>query len=171
MNQFSSEKKIAIIVGSARSDGQTMHIAQELYLRQESKVYDLNDLDFSQYDYHHENQNDDFLDFINRMIADHDFWILATPVYWYSMSGLMKKFIDRFTDLLTIEKGLGRKLRGKQLAVIASSNGGNLGDQFWIPFQMTADYLGMTYRGGQHFVDGQDIESRLNEFLDQLDHD
>ncbi|MCP4458779.1 MAG: NAD(P)H-dependent oxidoreductase [Cytophagales bacterium] len=39
---------------------------------------------------------------------------MATPVYWYSMSGIMKVFLDRIYDVLTIEKELGRKLHGKK---------------------------------------------------------
>jgi multimeric flavodoxin WrbA len=44
---------------------------------------------------------------------------MVTPVYWYTMSGIMKVFFDRFSDLLRIEKDLGRKLRGKSMAVIS----------------------------------------------------
>ena len=53
------------------------------------------------------------------IISKYDTIIFATPVYWYSMSGILKVFIDRITDLLTIEKELGRKLRGKKMAVVS----------------------------------------------------
>ena len=87
---------------------------------------------------------------MTRLIDNYDVLILATPVYWYSMSAIMKTFLDRFTDLLTIEKDLGRKLRGKGMAVISCSNGGNLGDYFWLPFSKSASYLGMIYLGDLH---------------------
>ena len=34
--------------------------------------------------------------------------IFVTPVYWYAMSGRMKVFFDRWTDLLKIDKDTGR---------------------------------------------------------------
>lgn len=46
--------------------------------------------------------------------------ILATPVYWYSMSALMKTFIDRWGDLLDIRKDIGRRLTNKELYIITS---------------------------------------------------
>ena len=85
--------------------------------------------------------------------------ILATPVYWYSMSGRMKVFLDRFTDLLKVEKELGRHLRGKSLAVFTTSNGDNLGVDFWHPFVKTANYLGMQYLANAHFLEG-DIKAK-----------
>ena len=59
----------------------------------------------------------------------------------------MKVFFDRITDLLTIEKELGRTLLRKKMAVICCSNGENLGEHFWLPFSETAKFLGMEYVG------------------------
>lgn len=61
-------------------------------------------------------RNDDYLNLMKQILEKYETLILATPVYWYSMSGIMKVFFDRLTDLLTIEKELGRKLRGKKIA-------------------------------------------------------
>lgn len=61
-------------------------------------------------------RNDDYLNLMKQILDKYETLILATPVYWYSMSGIMKVFFDRLTDLLTIEKELGRKLRGKKIA-------------------------------------------------------
>ncbi len=85
------------------------------------------------------------------------------------MSGLMKAFFDRCTDLLTIEQPLGRQFRGKKMAVISSSNGNHLGEQFWLPFQHTANYLGMEYWGHAHFVNGQNHDTTRAQFLQQSD--
>ena len=41
------------------------------------------------YDYEYKNQNDDFLPTIKKILA-YDLILFITPVYWYSMSGIMK---------------------------------------------------------------------------------
>ncbi|MEZ4804274.1 MAG: NAD(P)H-dependent oxidoreductase [Bacteroidia bacterium] len=90
------------------------------------------------------------------------------PVYWYAMSGIMKVFFDRLSDLLTIEKDLGRQLRGKNMAVVSVSNGNNLGDAFWLPFKSTAEYLGMHYIGDLHTLRNIEQTEGLQEFIQNL---
>jgi len=85
------------------------------------------------------------------------------------MSGIMKVFLDRLTDLLIIEKELGKKLRGKNMAVISSSNGGNLGDAFWLPFTATANYLEMEYLGNIHTIAGEKNVAVLERFINQIE--
>src|SRR5690606_28065466 len=137
--------KEVVILGSSRSKGETRKVVDELIKGTDWDVLDLNDYQFTYYDYEHNNMDDDFLTVMKRIIEDYEVLIFATPVYWYSMSGIMKVFFDRLTDFLTIEKDWGRKLRGKYMAVISSSNGDNLEEKFWLPFQKSADYLGMFY--------------------------
>src|SRR5690606_5501966 len=104
----------------------------------------------SHFDYEHLNRNDDFIKLIQTILNKYDVLIFATPVYWYAMSGIMKVFFDRLTDLLRIEKDTGRKLRNKYMAVLSCSNGDNLGDSFWLPFKKSAEYLGMFYIADLH---------------------
>lgn len=139
-----------IISGSARKNGDTQKVVDQMLSHTECDVIDLNDYEISYYDYDHKNKDDDYISLMSKVIANYDVLIFATPVYWYSMSAVMKTFLDRFTDLLTIEKDLGRKLRCKAMAVISCSNGNNLGDHFWLPFSESANYLGMTYLGNVH---------------------
>lgn len=148
-----------IIVGSSRNDGGTNAVVQFLQQFSSWDMIDLNDYDFSYYDYSHENAGDDFIPLMCRIITQYDTFIFATPVYWYSMSGIMKVFFDRITDLLEIEKDLGRQLRGKKMAAISSSIGNHLGDHFWLPFSETAAYLGIQYLTHQHIV----IDKSLQE--------
>ncbi len=77
----------------------------------------------------------------------HNVIILATPVYWYSMSGYMKVFFDRLTDVVSSQKQLGRQLKGKRVGLLAISNSDALPEGFEIPFSNTAKYLGMNYLG------------------------
>ena len=129
----------------------------------------MNDYKIGYYDYEHRNRNDDYLPLMKELIEKYDKFIFATPVYWYSMSGIMKVFFDRITDLLEIEKDIGRKLRGKSMAVISCSIGNNLNDAFWLPFSETANYLGMAYLGNAHLIAGKKNELELEEFINRID--
>ena len=161
--------KAVIIQGSARKDGDTAKIVQKVAAKLDCEVVDLLEYDIGYYDYNHENQNDDFLRIIRWIIRSHDVIIIATPVYWYSMSAIMKNFFDRISDLLTIDKDLGRELRGKYMAALNSSNGNNLGEHFWIPIKESADYLGMTYLGDMHTLAGEVEEEIFNDFIDKIE--
>ncbi|MEJ7822325.1 MAG: NAD(P)H-dependent oxidoreductase, partial [Chitinophagaceae bacterium] len=125
---------------------------------------DLNDFDINYYVYEDRNKKDDYLDLMRNIIDNYDILIFATPVYWYSMSGIMKVFFDRITDLLDAEKELGRKLRNKNMAVLSSSLGDHLGEKFWLPFIETAKYLGMNYLGNVHTIVNSDQAGDLTEF-------
>ena len=132
-----------IILGSSRKDGDAKKVVDALTGIAGWDYIDLNDYDIGYYDYEHRNLDDDYLGLMRRIIADYDVLIFVTPVYWYAMSGIMKVFFDRITDLLDEEKDLGRKLRGKSMAAVSCSAGDNLGEAFWLPFSETARDLGM----------------------------
>jgi multimeric flavodoxin WrbA len=132
-------------------------------------VVDLNDYNISHYDYGHANREDDYLELMRALIGQYDLFLLATPVYWYAMSGVMKVFFDRLTDLLTIEQDLGRQLRGKAMAAVSVSIGNNLGEDFWLPFSKAAGYLGMQYLGHLHTLADELREEALQRFLNGLE--
>ncbi len=139
-----------IIIGSSRKDGNTSRIVTNFANKYNIDIVNLLDFNFSYYDYESKNRNDDFLELAKGIIEKYDTLIFATPVYWYSMSGIMKVFLDRFSDLIRIEKETGRKLRGKNMAVISNSHDSELDYDFYIPFKKSAAYLGMTYLGEKH---------------------
>ncbi|MEM8929053.1 MAG: NAD(P)H-dependent oxidoreductase [Bacteroidota bacterium] len=157
-----------LIVGSARKDGDTSNLVVKTKKLTNWDVIDLNDYQIGYFDYSHSNKNDDYLGLMHNIITTYDTLIFVTPIYWYSMSGIMKVFFDRITDLLTIEKELGRKLRGKKMAVMTISTGGNLGNAFWLPFSETANYLGMQYLGNLHTLNKKDYEKDLKEFIKEI---
>jgi multimeric flavodoxin WrbA len=157
--------KKVVIVGSSRNDGDAANLTKQLIEKAKWDLLDLNDYQFGYFDYQHENRNDDYLNLMREIIEKYETLIFITPVYWYSMSGIMKVFFDRFTDLITIEKELGRKLRGKKMAAISCSIGENLGDQFWLPFSETAKYLGMEYIGNTHTITGENNELKISDFV------
>ncbi|MEM1220618.1 MAG: NAD(P)H-dependent oxidoreductase [Bacteroidota bacterium] len=167
MEKTNTSKGGVIILGSARSDGNTAQIAQHLGHDLGWPVVNLLDYQIEPYSYQHAYANEDFERLIERL-HDYQIWVFATPVYWYSMSGRMKNFLDRFTDLLKIRKDLGRQLRGKNMAVVTSSNGGNLGNDFFIPFRASAEYLGMHYVAEGHTLQGENNAAVLEELKVRL---
>ena len=144
-------RNTVIILGSYRKVGNTTRIVNEIAKKYKIDIINLSDYSISYYDYESKNLDDDFLPLIKSIIEKYDTLLFATPVYWYNMSGIMKVFFDRFSDLIRIEKETGRKLRGKNMGVISNSHNDAIDDTFYIPFQKTADYLGMHYLGHAHF--------------------
>jgi multimeric flavodoxin WrbA len=157
-----------IILGSSNSKGHTKKALETLMTLADFDLIDLNEYNIGFYDYQHRNAGDDYLPLIKKIISQYDLLIFATPVYWYSMSAVMKVFFDRFTDLLDSEKDLGRKLRNKSMAVLTSSVGDHLEDRFWIPFKETANYLGMNYIGNVHTIENKVEMNDLKTFVDTL---
>jgi multimeric flavodoxin WrbA len=144
------ENKKVIILGSSRSKGNTANSIAAISEKHNIDVIDLNNYTISYYDYESKNLNDDFLPLIKSIIENYDTLIFATPVYWYNMSGIMKVFFDRFSDLIRVEKETGRKLKGKNMFVISNSHSDRIEKSFYIPFQKSAAYLGMNYTGELH---------------------
>ena len=138
--------KTIIILGSARSDGNTKKAVAELNIDKKMILVDLNNLQISPYDYENKNKNDDYSKLMEN-ILDYDSIILATPIYWYTMSAQMKIFIDRLTDCITIRKDIGRKLKGKKIYLLASSGSPNLPEGFEDTFKNICQYMKMNYKG------------------------
>lgn len=161
--------KKVIILGSSRKNGETQKVVTELLRISDWDSIDLTDYTIGHFDYNHTNREDDFLGLIQSIIENYEVLIFATPVYWYSMSGRMKVFFDRITDLLRIEKATGRKLRNKYMAVISCSNGNNLGDSFWLPFRNSADYLGMHYLTDLHTYQGKLEKDKIAQFKERIE--
>jgi len=145
------ENKKVIIVGTSRNNGNTTKIAAEIANQFAIDVINLNDYQFSYYDYEGKNKDDDFQPLIKAIIEKYDTLIFATPNYWYNMSGIMKVFFDRCTDIILIEKQIGKSLKGKKCGVISNSHEDELESDFYIPFRKSAEYLGMEYIGNAHF--------------------
>lgn len=142
--------KTVIIQGSSKSNGDTNTVVNYLNTTNQFDIIDLNTKSIGHFDYDFKNANDDFLEIMKEVIEKYDTIIFATPVYWYSMSGILKVFFDRISDLLKTEKDIGRKLRGKNMAMISCSNANDLKEGFSMPFEESANYLGMNYLGDIH---------------------
>ncbi|MEP0263832.1 NAD(P)H-dependent oxidoreductase [Dokdonia sp.] len=161
-------KDTVIILGSSRSDGDTAKAVFKMQDITGCDYIDLNDYDISYYDYEHENKIDDFLPLMKRVIQDYQNIIVATPVYWYTMSGILKVFFDRVSDLLTIEKDLGRQLRGKGFGVISCCINSGVDKEFWHPFEKTSGYLGMPYLGNVH-INSLENDALFTGFIKEIE--
>ena len=136
-----------IILASNRKEGNTKRFVVDTYGTLTATLIDLLDYTITPYSYEGTYpHNDNFQHIINQLL-EHDVIILATPVYWFSMSGLMKTFFDRLTDLVTIDKETGRKLKGKIVKLLVTGTGEHLLVGFEVPFRETADYFDMIYEG------------------------
>lgn len=148
---------ILVLLGSSRSDGNTRRVVECAFSDSAHRLIDLGRLSFSEYDYAHRNRDDDFASLADALVV-HDRIVLATPVYWYTMSATMKRFIDRLSDLVTIRKPLGRSLAGRQLFVVATSTEPALPPGFESTFRSTAAYLDMVWSGCLHIGFEQDLQ-------------
>lgn len=137
-----------VIFGSARDNGTTRKAVDKVFQNQEHRFVDLRQLKISHYDYEYKNAGDGFLPLMEDAIR-YDTIVLASPIYWYSVSAYMKIFLDRWGDLVTTRQDLGFKLKGKRLFVITSfSTSSPLGCAgFEEPIKQTCNYMKIEYGG------------------------
>jgi multimeric flavodoxin WrbA len=139
------------LFGSSRRSGNTGqfmdHIAEMLGV----EVVDLGQLQISAYDYEHRNRGDDFEPLMNRVFEFENI-IIATPVYWYSVSPPVKVFLDRISDYLDIPDLLasGRRLRGKSGYLVCTSVVKRVPEPIVSAMTDTFTYLGMRFGGVAH---------------------
>ena len=72
--------KTLIIMGSARSDGNTRKIVDVIMTKTGADFIDLTTHKISYFDYEHRNKNDEFVSIATKMV-DYEQIIFATPVY------------------------------------------------------------------------------------------
>ena len=136
-----------IILASARKGGETSAFLNTVFADIPYKTIDLLDNVVSPYDYTNRYPDSDDFSKIITEVLQHRVVVFATPVYWYAMSGLLKTFFDRLTDLVTVQKQMGRQLRGKATFLLAVGADPELPPGFEVPFQLTSEYLDMHYQG------------------------
>ena len=137
--------KTVIIQASSRSKGDSFKISEQILSENNFDFIDLNTLKINHYDYDYNNQDDNFLALVTKIADKYDNIIFITPIYWYTISGLLKVFFDRFSDLIRIHKEIGRQYRGKNVGLISVNNSKAYLNNFSEPVDLSCQYLGMNF--------------------------
>lgn len=147
---------IAVIYGSTRQNGNTERLTEQVIDGLEVEEIFLRDFNIQPiHDQRHEESgftsvSDDYDSLIERMMK-HDTLIFATPVYWYSMSGTMKNFMDRWSQTMRDVKfpNFKEQLGTKKAFVIAV--GGDNPHLKGLPliqqFNYIFTFMGMSFEG------------------------
>lgn len=94
--------------------------------------------------------NDDYNSIIDR-ILQHDILIFSTPIYWYSMTGTMKNFVDRWSQTLKDSKYPDFKKQMSQKRAYVIAVGGDNPYMKGLPmiqqFQHIFDFIGTSFDG------------------------
>ena len=136
--------KNLVLLGTARGESHTLRAIRELCPFKEYEIIDLRNYNLKYYSYDHSTNLDEFLAIAENMTTA-DNIVFATPVYWYSMSGVLKVFFDRLTELLTSHKSIGKALKGKKTFLISTGSDPELPPGFEVPFRLTSKYFEMNY--------------------------
>lgn len=144
MMRRESSNQTLVILGTARSDSNTLKALKVHPTFRDCEVVELHQLKIDPYNYE-QPTSDDFLLVAEKMIHAKAI-VFATPVYWYSMSGTLKVFFDRLTDLISTTKKLGRALAGKETYLFATGTDPELPEGFEVPFIKTSEYFDMKYQ-------------------------
>ncbi|MEK5389237.1 flavodoxin family protein [Margalitia sp. FSL K6-0131] len=99
---------IAVIYGGTRPNSNTEMLTEHVIQDLETERIFLKDyhikpiIDMRHSTEGFQDRKDDYNSIIDRILP-HDILIFSTPIYWYSMSGIMKNFIDRWSQTLRDE--------------------------------------------------------------------
>ncbi|MFD1851998.1 flavodoxin family protein [Oceanobacillus bengalensis] len=142
--------KTVVIHGSTRINGNTEYLTYQavpkdkgthIYLR-DHNIHPIVDQRHAEEGF--DKINDDLKDLID-IILEHDIILFSTPIYWYSMSGPMKIFIDRWSQILRDPEypHFREELRKKKVYLIAV--GGDKPSIKGIPLVQQFNYICQFY--------------------------
>lgn len=147
---------IAVIYGGTRPNGNSEILTEQVIQEMAAEKIYLRDyhiqpiIDMRHTEEGFQGREDDYNSIIDRILP-HDILIFSTPIYWYSMSGTMKNFIDRWSQTLRDPKypDFKRKMASKKAFVIAV--GGDNPYMKGLPmiqqFQYIFDFMGIEFAG------------------------
>ena len=107
-------EKILFVNSSPNREGNTYRIGEELLKDKEHDVLQMADYRISQYGQVFE---DDEMKEVWKEIDKYDILVIGSPLYWYTVGGMLKTFIDRLYMLPEAEA-----LRGKKLYLFAQGS-------------------------------------------------
>lgn len=133
-----------VILGTNREESNTKTALQIHLPYKNYDLVQLSHLHIEHYQYGPQKPKDDFLTVVEKMLLANTI-VFATPVYWYAMSAHMKIFFDRFSDLITTQKPMGKALKGKTTLLFATGYDDQLPEGFEVPFRRTSEYFDMNF--------------------------
>lgn len=110
-------KNILFINSSPNKNGNTFNIGEKILRNKEYKILQMSDYKVSQYG---QVYSDDQIADIFKEIEKADTILIGSPIYWYSVCGILKTFIDRSYMLKEAEA-----LKGKDVYVFAQGSSPN----------------------------------------------
>lgn len=147
---------IAVIYGGTRPNGNTELLTEKVIdgLKVEKihlKNFDIRPIEDLRHDENGFHDVGDNYNTVIDLILPHDIVIFATPIYWYSMSGIMKNFIDRWSQTLRDSKYPNFKTTmGSKKAYVIAVGGDNpyvKGLPMIQQFQHIFDFMGTSFEG------------------------
>lgn len=148
--------KIGVIYGGTRATGNAETLTErviqglpveKIYLK-DYHIKPINDERHTQDGF--KEVNDDYKAILDRVL-DCDILLFATPIYWFSMSGTMKLFIDRWSQTLKDVNypDFNKVMSAKKAYVIAVGGDNPLlkGLPLIQQFQYIFDFIGISFEG------------------------
>ena len=146
--------KVVTFVGSTRKGGNSELLAdfvlqdiehQKVYIK-DLHIRPIEDLRHTENGFHA--VKDDY-DQVVEVLEKNDVVIFSTPIYWYSMSGVMKMMIDRLSQAIRDDRYPNLKEHLKKIRVIVVIVGGDEPRTKGLPliqqFQYTFEFLDMSF--------------------------
>lgn len=148
-------EKILFMNFSPNKEGNIFSIGEKLLEGKDYDAMQMSDYKISQYGQVF--ANDQIKEVFDK-IKDYDILVIGTPVYWYTVSGLLKTFIDRLYMLPEAEV-----LNGKNLYLFAQGSGPDNDTVKSITFlaNRLCTLMGMNLKGV--YVDTADGRKTLSE--------
>ena len=149
-------EKILFVNSSPNRDGNTYRIGEELLKDKEHDVLQMADYRISQYGQVFE---DNEMKEVLKEMDKYDILVTGSPLYWYTVGGMLKTFIDRLYMLPEAEA-----LRGKKLYLFAQGSAPNQDTVKSIEFlsNRLSYLMGMELKGVvTDSSDGREILSKM----------
>ncbi|GIP52788.1 flavodoxin family protein [Paenibacillus vini] len=146
---------ILVLQGSTRDEGNTEQLSRlvlegvqhkEILLR-DKQILPIHDQRHTEGGF---DPVDDDYDDVIREVLQHDTLVFATPVYWYTVSGIMKNFIDRWSQSLRDSRFDFKAEMAQKKAYVLVVGGDNPRIKAMPLIQQlkyTFDYVGMPLEG------------------------
>ena len=148
--------KLAVIHGSTRKNGNTEYLTYKAVPMDKATHIHLRDYHIQPIidERHDKNGFQDVHDDHGKLIdlmLEHDVLVFSTPIYWYSMSGAMKIFIDRWSQIMRDPNYAHFRVElGKKKAYLIAVGGDNphvKGLPLIQQFQYICNFYKMSFEG------------------------